>query len=569
MEFRTFMQEVEREINNFQSEEEIKEWLKNYARTIQEEGREEFLKQFGNKKRTSHKAELDAVIEWCEMIEEREYTLVCHGYEEYGSSSYWDNDWIYEYEDYCGIGDHIKRFYELAEKCVYDKDYKTASTIYLRLGDLIVTADDEDSEDSIELTIEELVKEELVSLNLKKIALFTLYSTYQAVKMKERASKLYVLFSKKMFKDIKLEDMMTVGTEPLEDFDSFVELWIAYLREQNDNYTSGLLREAVVYRYGEEGLLEEAKRSANQHPLLYIEQLEKYYNSCRWEKLYREGKEALVLMKRNMEIRGCAARLTAAGARALGKTKEVKYACIEAFYSEYSSGNYLRMITCKGITEAEKSEALNYLEDNYLKDVNKTGRDTLHDSYGYSWLKSRDTDAYKLHKIEYITIEFFSNNFDFVLKECKKQKEALGWTGEYIGLGVLLLLFVSYKGDVYPSGIQAVMRVIQSQINYNNKYNEPDFENAARVWADQIKLDAGMEKKILKYLQETIDARVKAIVSGKHRKSYHSAAMLAAALGEAEESMGIVNGKEQRIQMYLNQFPKHRAFKDEMKKYWQ
>lgn len=561
MEFRVFMQAVEREIDNFQSQAEIKEWLKNYARTIREEDRKEFLKQFGNKKRKSHKAELKSVIEWCEMVEEQELTLSCCGYEGYGDS-YWDNDWTYEYADYCGIGDRIKRFYELAEQCVYDKDYKTASTIYLRLGDLIVTAEDEDGGDPIELTVEELVKEDLVSLNLKRIALLTLYSTYQITKINERSSKFYTLFSKGMFKDIKLEDIMTVGTEPLEDLDSFMELWIAYLRGQNDNFTSRLLTEAVVYRYGDEGLLEEAKRSANQHPRLYIEQLEKYYNSHMWEKLYREGKEALSLMKRNMEIRGYAARLTAAGARALGRTEEVKYACIEALYSEQSAGNFLRMITCESITEAEKSEALNYLEE-----VRRGDTYIPCDSYSYSWLKLRDTDSYRFNGMEYITIQFFAQRFDIVLKECKMQKDALGWTGEYIRTGVPLLLFVLYKGDVYPSAMQMIMRRIQSDINYKNEYNEPHFEDAASVWAGQLVLDEGMEKEILGYLQQTIDARVKAIVSGKHRGSYDGAAVLAAALGEVEESIGIANGKESRIQMYLNQFPKHRAFKDEMKKY--
>lgn len=562
MEFKLFMQAVEQKIDNFRSESEIKEWLKNYARTIEEERREEFLKQFEKKKRLSHKEELKAVIDWCKKIEEQEeLVLSCCGYEEYGEY-YWDNDWVYEYEDPNGIGVQLKQFYQLAEQCVFDKDYKTAAAIYWNLGSLNFTADDQSGGDSVDLSVEELVQENIVTLDLKRIALLTLYSTYQVTEMKARPQKLYEYFTREMFREIKLDEIMAVGIEPLEQFDTFMELWITYLRGHQERWTSRLLKEAVLYRYGEDGLLDEAKKSANEHPKLFIEILEKYYDAQHWEKLYQEGKAALSLMERRMKIRGCAARLMAAGARALGNEEEVKNACIEAFYSELSAENYLRMITCEGITGIEKNNALNYLEC-ACKKVKERGRKPDI----YLRYKSKDTDEYIIEEKEYLIIQFFSQNFWAVLSECKKQKEALGWTGEYIGTGVPLLLFLIYKGSVYPPGMQAILADIQSKIQYQNKYNEPSFESVAKIWLDQVKVDEDMEKAILIYLQKTIDARVEAIVSGGHRGSYNKAAMLGAALGEAEESRGILPGKACRIQTYLSKFPRHRAFKSEMKEY--
>ena len=53
--------------------------------------------------------------------------------------------------------------------------------------------------------------------------------------------------------------MMSAGREPLPEIDEFLEAWITYLREKNDSYTSRLLIEAVTFRGGTEGLLEEAK----------------------------------------------------------------------------------------------------------------------------------------------------------------------------------------------------------------------------------------------------------------------------------------------------------------------
>ena len=57
-------------------------------------------------------------------------------------------------------------------------------------------------------------------------------------------------------------------------------------------------------------------------------------------------------------------------------------------------------------------------------------------------------------------------------------------------------------------------------------------------------------------------------MSGSHRGSYFKAAMLGAALGEVEESLGKENGKAERMEKYLRQFPRHSAFKKEMKCYW-
>ena len=76
-----------------------------------------------------------------------------------------------------------------------------------------------------------------------------------------------------------------------------------------------------------------------------------------------------------------------------------------------------------------------------------------------------------------------------------------------------------------------------------------------------------VKKEILIYLIETIDARVEAIVGGSHRGSYYKAARLGAALGEVEESMGKTHGKAERVSKYLAEFPRHRAFKQEMKAY--
>ena len=93
---------------------------------------------------------------------------------------------------------------------------------------------------------------------------------------------------------------MSAGREPLQEIDEFLEAWITYLREQNDSYTSRLLIEAVIFRSGTEGLLEEAKQTANQHPRLYIQYWSSFFRMRSGQAAGRQGGR-LRRMERNME----------------------------------------------------------------------------------------------------------------------------------------------------------------------------------------------------------------------------------------------------------------------------
>lgn len=108
---------------------------------------------------------------------------------------------------------------------------------------------------------------------------------------------------------------------------------------------------------------------------------------------------------------------------------------------------------------------------------------------------------------------------------------------------------------------------IKHYIGYEEEYEEPEFAERFLFWKKQIVIPENVKKEILIYLTETIDARVEAIVGGSHRGSYYKAVRLGAALGEVEESMGKAHGKAERVSKYLAEFPRNRAFKQEMKAY--
>ena len=52
------------------TEEELRDWVRNYARSIPEDERESFLEQMQARKSRSHKEILRELADWCEKIEE-------------------------------------------------------------------------------------------------------------------------------------------------------------------------------------------------------------------------------------------------------------------------------------------------------------------------------------------------------------------------------------------------------------------------------------------------------------------------------------------------------------------
>ena len=572
MDFKSFMISVEQSLSRFKNESELKGWIQNYARSLPEEAREDFLRQLRETEPHSHKEKLDEIIAWCEKVENEEIVLSCYSHEEYDPEYWtWDPDWVTEYEDPAGIGLQMKRYYEEAEQAVYDRDYESASLMYWNLGTLTVTAEDETGMDPVELSIEEMVSEKLAVLDLKKIAALTLYSTYQAYELPERIPRLYGFFSWQMFRDIGIEDMLSAGREPLRGVGEFLDAWIAYLRDQDDSYTSRLLIEAVTYQGGDEGLLEEAKREPNRYPKLYIQLLEQLFEKEEWEQLKKEGMEALRRMDRKMEIRDRAARLAAAGAvRCKDAEGELEALC-EAFCSKPTAANYFRVITSPGAgkkIENEKTAGMLQTAEelqNVLRTVEKPRE------YGlWNRREKKETDPYRQTDTDRLGICFLAGDYRAVWKECRKTKDPLGWSGRFINTGIpMLLLFLYEVEDIgkFGKAMRSMVSDIQGFLGYQDEFGEPDFEERFLRWRSLVKIPEEEKQEILEYLTKAIDQRVEAIVGGSHRKSYWKAVKLGAALGEVEESRGKMNGKFLRVQGYLKQFSRHRAFKEEMRAY--
>ncbi len=317
--------------------------------------------------------------------------------------------------------------------------------------------------------------------------------------------------------------------------------------------------------------MEEAKREPNRYPKLYIQMLEWLFEKEDWERLRKEGMEALRRMERKMEIRDKAARLAAVGAaRCQDAGGELK-ALREAFCSKPTAANYFRVITSLEVRkeiENEKNAGMLQMAEK-LQDDLRIGEKPR--EYGvWNRYKRKETDPYRQTDTDRMGICFLSGDYRAVWEECRKTEDPLGWSGRFINTGVpMLLLFLYEEEDIEKSGkaMRSMVSDIRGFLGYQDEFGELDFEERFRRWRALVKIPMGEKQKIFEYLTKAIDQRVEAIVGGNHKKSYWKAAKLGAALGEVEESRGKINGKFLRVQGYLKQFPRHRAFKEEMRAY--
>ncbi len=131
-----------------------------------------------------------------------------------------------------------------------------------------------DSEYGDPVDLEMLEENNLIHTDMKHLALLTLYADYQAMPVNERAGDIYLYFSLGIFKKLHLEEMLHVGREELEDTEQFWEDWINLLKAKNGDTEARLLKEAVLYYKGIDGLYEMAKENASVHPSLYLSVME-------------------------------------------------------------------------------------------------------------------------------------------------------------------------------------------------------------------------------------------------------------------------------------------------------
>lgn len=533
------------------SEQEKDEWIYNMARTTGEKRRNDFINSLiaidtqQDHRLISLKKEMD---DWCEKVDDQEIYIECRGYEVYGDS-YWDNDWSYEYSDPFGIGSQLIRAFQVAEDLLFHKQYEQALDLYERLCMMSFSTLDNDMGEWSELELEDLVENELVSLNLKSILLNLMYARYQESRGVKRAEMLYRYLSWRMHPNINIEDMFIVGPEELTGLDIFMEEWISFLKNMNGDLAGELLTEACLYQGGCERLGEIAKEVRERHPVLYKNACQQLLDDNNLSECEELGLEAIGLLPENLIIRGTIANLTAEAAERLEHADVVKQCYEAAFYADATLNHYLRLFKLpehQDMTERAAKYALTLPYD-------RTWRENHNNN---QLLENQLPDDYKK------AIRFFNGEFDDIMAISRREKAVLGWSSDFKGIAVpLFILLLDKNNDVTKAG-QRLMSGLARRLGYHE--DEQSFADRFIYWKEKIVLTNEQYEKYLAWLHKEVEQRTEAVVGGGYRNSYYKAAELIVALGETLESNGALHGKENLIEHYRKKHSRKSAFKAEL-----
>jgi len=578
------------EMLNSMTIDELKSCLHNVARKTPENKRASFIQLLNdccckNEKCSSNvkieykrlmsdekvKNKLTEIFNVFEDIKNGELCFSARGYEDY-TEGYWDSDWIWEYDDEEGIGRIIEDAALFAHDCVNDFRYEEAASVYKLIMGTTFLAEDEDGGDCIELDFKEIVGERLAGINLKTVALEVLYSEYQIQPEEQRASSLYAYFSYPYFDEIRIEDIFSIGREELKDTDMFLKSWVDFLLQQKGDTASRLLKEGMLYYKGADGLIEIARKGYKEHPSVYLAALMECEKTHDYERMKEIGKEALDILDKDLKLRGEIALKTSQASRCAGDFEYMRECWYEAFYSDSTIANYLRIFADKEATIKYKETAEKRIE-----------KLTMTDRHYFS--KSSETDKDNIYEIDYKLLYFFSGHFSEVKNWCMKQKSPLGWSGKFIGYGVNAMLLYLYADTDLKKACKNIAEYFSAHVSFTGKNlifmtensvfeTETSAQKSGEVfwhvfnmWKSNYILSEDEANSYIKWLESLINKRADAIVSGQHRKSYGKAALLVAALGEVKESMGIQSAKGIIIDKYLKKYPRHTSFRGVLKEY--
>lgn len=532
--FKKFMDEVEKNINSM-NEQELKEWILNVARQTIPEKRKDFLENF-NREDNEVKSKKDAILKLCNDINSGKIILE-YEYEDYSDESTCTDD--------KGIGDKLLEAFDEAEKNVYLKNYKEALKLYENLCNLNIHTIELETEDEYDLVISELVDTDILNVDLKKIASNYIYCQYMMSDNKKRPKEIYKSFCDAIY-NIKLEDVMTVGPEKLPELEEFLSNFILFLKKQDGAVASRLLREAVIYAEGSEGLSKIADELYDKFPECYVDLCNILYEDKNDDEVIKSATKGIEKINKNLIIRADIAEIMIKSAKR-SNNKEIMFKGMQvAFESNVDINNFLRLFEIRDNSEIIKKAM------ERAKEVIKKSYAT----YSYGENQNRETS---ITENEYNLFKLFNFDFEYVFEICKKDKKAVGWSSSLKGVVVPIFMIVLKNRTIDSKLLDKEIFMFIDNIYRYKKDERERFIYNFKQWIKNVNIIDEERNSYLEWCVKEVDGRVKDIVSNQHRRAYYKAALLIVSLAEIYDSINENSGIA-IIKKYRDIFPRHRAF---------
>ena len=525
------------------SKERIKEFLFSVIEKLSDNENKEIIELinevFKDEIQSINLGDLDKTIEEIEeqfdLINDGELQFHSETYET-GNYNYWDDDYETSYYDSENISSIILNAYNLASILITKNDYQNARKIL----DLIVFTNyfvlEDDSCDILEYEISDIISFGLVNVDINKICLTLLFITILI--SDNQFEEIYNYYKLSAFSDIKLEDSFSLGLE--KDLKIFLQNWIQFLSQKNDDISFKLLINALEYS-NYDNYKKVLEMNKVTHPKLCILILKKIYELKKYQEVIEIGES--IINDMDDSIRRDIALLIAESYKKIDSNFDVSQCLYMAFESSHDISDLIRIIN-NDYLEKYKEEIDILKEDPY---------------------KNLDSNAIVL-------FSYFLGEFEDYLNYFKDNQEYLGWTYSNMNTYVELALFLLCDCNETEIKNNLSSRIC-FDIGINDDYNlynaderGIDYFQILNVWKKHFTISDKIKQDYVNWLEETVAKRVDAIVSNRHRGSYYKAAFLVCILDECLENLNIKN-KGEIIEFYEKKYSKYTAFKKEINRY--
>ncbi len=562
----TFLKAVDKAVNQL-SPEDLALFVHDLARLLPEKHRDGFLARLC---KTDPKAPQDAVMlpeqfvwfkEKLNAIADETLCLEGNINEEY-DDWYNDDEDEFTFDDPEHICQTIEQAVQFVHACVdnacYNDAYETARQLLpLQIsvtGDYMDYAGDK-------LSLEDILNHALADFDYRQLVIDSLYAAYCSHTLEERPEALFNLLLQMEYRDITLEAVMQAGE--FDQQSEFLFLWIDYLGRCEGSTAERFLTEAIELTSDPALYLDTARKFHAQHPGLYTLELTRLHSIGDFEGLFEVGKEATAKMDIKYIERSKSALFGAEGALHLGKQADAENFWLEAFRSDTTPTNLLRLaVECTDFSV-------------YRNEVRDISEYLLKDDLKHPYIFG-ECQENCLSKQTYFTLSFLLGDFDYVIENAMNVNKALGWSYTFMKRGMAMLMLLLYNGTELNRGCIEMCRMTASDISFtsgkyvNGLIHSVDtndtiaFWDCFRKWKLTVSVTDEQRGKIIERLENWISMRVQGIMEANRRKYYHECAAYVAALGEVKESLGRQNGKQEFMLSYKAKYPRRTAFHGEL-----
>lgn len=523
MEYKLYIEKIREQLDKM-SEADKTAWIYLQARTTNESNRQRFLDSLLGNSGSNMELTPDEINRWCEAIESGEIYITRQWEEDYDSWNSWDPDYYESYIDEHGIEEFLTKALRTCRQLIFAKKYDIACLLLARITALEVDICD----DSLEgMTLKELVRNDVIMLNTKELFTALIYSCYQTYEGRKRLEMMYSYISRDS--DIYMTDAFAYGPEELQEIDSFMSEWRDFLAKKTGDRAGALLIEASMYIGGETMLLETAIKASTLHPALYEKYCQIMHDSGRHEECISVAKEALTHIDRNNPVCGSISELAIKSGQ--DNPDLIKDFYISAFCGEPSMYHLLRLFMI------DDSKMLSQALDRVDSMDNGTSKEIF---------------------------KFVLGQYDDIIRSYIGETGNISWSFNPKTV-IAYLAFIALKKDKsYKSAAEkTILEEIKRISRYDSKESE-QFYKLISAWRKSFRIDDNKKQEYIKWLKSETYRSADAIVEGKQRENYDTAACLIVMLEEIINDNGMEQDISRSVYGYRQRHSRKRAFVREL-----